>query len=324
MTVAILVVGEAVVDLIGVGDQAFHAMPGGSPMNVAVAAARLCMPTYFAGRFAPDRFGTLLRRHALEHRVDLSVSVDASDGASALAVATLDANGSADYSFYLDSAPDWKWTRDSLAAAPDVTVVHTGSLVTMMPPGAEAVLEYCRGLRAAGDTLVSYDANVRPSIARDRERAGVQVDRFAAAAHLVKASADDLAWLWPDRDRLDVARRWLAAGSGCVVITDGANGVDVVTRGGELHLPAVAVDVVDTVGAGDAFTGAYLSTLAGSAQLVESWDDMCAQAPQAAFGPATRRAVTAAALTCANAGALGPSADELDKVMQIDGTADHG
>lgn len=317
MSGAIAVVGEAIVDLISDTGDTYLAVPGGSPLNVAVSSARLGEPTYFAGRFAPDRFGQLLFQHAQTHGVNLTLSTQSSDGATGLAIASLDEHGNADYAFYLDTAPDWGWQLDTLPAPPDdVVIVHAGSLATTMGSTADVLYRFCAALRVADAVVVSYDANVRPSLVGDRDAAAKLVERFGAVAHLAKASVEDLSFLWPGDTADDVARRWLASGSDCVVVTDGANGARVHTRGGSVDVAAYEVDVVDTVGAGDAFTAAFLTSLAGRDDLVAEWDGMCAQPPDGSFGPAARRAVATAALTCARAGALGPSAGEVDNFIR--------
>ena len=104
----------------------------------------------------------------------------------------------------------------------------------------------------------STSTSGRPSSAT-RPPTGPACDRLVPRCHVVKASDDDLAWLEPDRDEVDSARALLDTGPAVVLLTRGGDGVTVVTRDGETDVPALAVEVVDTIGAGDAFGGGFLA-----------------------------------------------------------------
>jgi fructokinase len=113
--------------------------------------------------------------------------------------------------------------------------------------------------QVAGDALVMVDLNIRPLAVPDPGGYRARIDRLLPRTDVVKASDDDLAWLDPDRDALDVARDLLAAGPSVVLLTRGGDGVTVVTADGATDVPAEKVDVVDTIGAGDAFGGGFLA-----------------------------------------------------------------
>lgn len=95
----------------------------------------------------------------------------------------------------------------------------------------------------------------------DHPRAVLDVESFVALADLVKASDEDLAWLCPGTDPLEVAWSWLQQGPSVVVVTTGASGAFAVTRDGATHVRGRRVDVVDTVGAGDTFMSALIHGL---------------------------------------------------------------
>jgi fructokinase len=306
VTARIVVIGEALIDLVETGDDEPRlARPGGSPYNVALGLARLGRPVAFAGRLSRDPLGRVLRNHAARSGVDLALAIDAYEP-STVALVELGADGSATYRFGVGGTADFGWTAVELAGIPDDTgVVHFGSLASWLPPGDAAIADRVAQLRGRGAT-VSYDPNVRPRLQPDRTAARAQVERSVALAHLVKTSAEDLGYLYPDTARAEVVRSWLASGPVAVVVTDGAAGATAHTAGGAFACPAPRVDVVDTVGAGDAFTSGLLDALAEESTLTP--DGLTG----ARWPAVLDEAALVAALTCARAGANPPRRAELD------------
>ena len=259
----VAVIGEALVDLTEVpGEDALIARPGGSPLNVAIGLARLEQPTLLLARFSRDPFGAVLRNHASRSDVDLSRAVE-TRLPSTTALARIDPDGTAQYVFTTDGTADFGWTDEELAVLPlSVRILHFGSLASWLPPG-DAVIDRCAtSVRATGDVLISYDPNVRPHLQPDRARARDAVERSVRRAHLVKASADDLAWLYPGSPPDVAAERWLARGPALVVVTHGRDGATAFRHDrAPIPRPAPHVQVADTIGAGDAFTSGLLDAL---------------------------------------------------------------
>ncbi len=193
----ITVIGEALIDLVpGERPGAFGAFPGGSPYNVAIGLARLGQRTALMARLASNAFGRLLRDKAAAEGIDLSAAPLATQPTT-LAVVNLDANASASYDFYVEGTADWQWTDAEMAAVPAATsVLHFGSLAAWTPPGDVLIRALARRFRESGGVLVSYDPNVRPSLLTDPALARRVVEAGVAVAHLVKASADDIAYLY--------------------------------------------------------------------------------------------------------------------------------
>jgi fructokinase len=306
----ITVIGEAIIDLVHTGGKSFEAHPGGSPLNVAVGLARLDRPTAMMARLSGDAFGRILRNHAESNRVDLSSAVDAPETAT-LAVVTLDEAGRATYDFYWDGTADWQWTDAELAALPaDTGILHTGSLAAWTQPGADRIAALVEKIR--GSVLISYDPNMRPKLLGTPEKVRSLAERSVAAAHVVKASDEDVQWLYPDESIEDVVRRWLTAGPDVVVITRGADGASAFTKTGlAISRPGIAIQMVDTVGAGDAFTAGMLDAVAARGL----------GRPAAITGITERQlieildhAILAAAITCERAGADPPTRSALDDV----------
>ncbi|MFC4147851.1 carbohydrate kinase [Micromonospora mangrovi] len=303
------VLGEAVIDLApSAGGDLFAAHPGGSPLNVAVGLARLGRPTTMLARFSRTAFGRRLRAHAETNGVDVASAV-ADDRPATLAVVSLDDTGAAGYDFYLDGTSDWHWTADELGSLPaDTRVLHTGSLAALLPPGAEQVAGVLAREHAAGRVLVSLDPNVRPAVLADPDAARDRLVALARHAHLVKASDEDLAWLFPGASVETAARRLLDLGVRLVVVTRGAAGSYAATGSVEVTRPARRVTVVDTVGAGDAFTAGLLDALVeADAATPTAVGDLDA----GRLGAVLDHATLVAALTCRRAGADPPRRADL-------------
>ena len=257
------VIGEALIDLVDPGNgNACVAHPGGSPLNVAIGLARLGQPVAFVGRFSRDPFGTVLRNHAARSGVDLTLAVE---GPEPSTIALLDIkDGIARYEFSVAGTVDFQWADSELAhLPPSIGWVHFGSLASWLPPGDEVIARRMAALRAAGEVVVSYDPNVRPQLQPDAAIARDQVEQLLRHAHLVKASSEDLQWLYPGDSIAKVAKRWLAAGPEIVIVTRGGEGSTAFTTdAAALERPVYPAPAIDTVGAGDAFTSGLLDALA--------------------------------------------------------------
>ncbi|GLZ42363.1 carbohydrate kinase [Actinokineospora sp. NBRC 105648] len=282
------VLGEALVDLIAGRDgRTFTAHPGGSPANVALGLARLGVPATLTTHLGDDLFGAMVRAHLEQSGVDIR-ALPTRD--TSLAFAATDEQGVARY--------DFRVTWDAERIPPARGFLHTGSLAALLGPAAvEAAM-------AAADT-VSYDPNVRPSlsgpVAQERER----VERQVSLADMVKVSEEDLAWLYPGADPHATARDWLDRGPRLVVVTLGANGAHAITASSALDRPGPRTTVVDTVGAGDAFTAGLLAWLTEA--------DLLATPAEADLPALLDFANAVAAITCARAGANPPTREEVGR-----------
>ncbi|MGQ5261895.1 carbohydrate kinase family protein [Micromonospora sp. ZYX-F-536] len=312
----IVVAGEALIDLV-VTAEGQRAVPGGSPANVAVTLARLDQPVRLLARLGADAYGGQLADHLTANRVDLGWAVRAEQPTS-VAVATLNASGQASYEFRLVGTADWQWTPQELPdlAGSPATALHTGSLALALAPGAQ-VLEDLLGRERRRDGLtVSIDLNLRPGIVSDRAAEQARVERQISLAHLVKASDEDLAWLYPERTVADVMAAWRASGVCCAVVTCGGDGAWLLAPDGSTHQqPAVPTTVVDTVGAGDAFTGGLLAALADLDALGDRPADRLAAVSAGQWDVVLRQAATVAALTCGRRGADPPRRAEVEALL---------
>lgn len=318
------VLGEALLDLVQpTPGSPYVARPGGGPLNVAVGLRRLGHPTHLMARFSTRPLGEVIRDYAEQNDLDVSACPTTSDPAT-LAFATLDQRGAAAYDLYVDGTADWGWTEHELGAAPPSTeAFHTGSLVSALSPAAGSVLRLMQCLRASGDVLLSFDPNVRPDVIGTRAAAVQRVVEYVGAAHVVKASEEDLAWLYPGCSVDDVLEQWAAAGPDLVVVTRGHDGCVARTSTGlYADIAGRQVHVVDTIGAGDAFMSGLLSGLADTANLSPA---AVAHLTTTDLESALQRATAVAACTCERAGADPPTRAEyaayLASCQAVAGTA---
>jgi fructokinase len=303
----ILVAGEALIDMIPVPGtrRRFDARLGGASLNVAVALARLGQPVSFLGRIGADTFGRALRDHLAGVGVDLSMAVAAAEPTT-LGVTALDAAGRAEYSFYAEGTADWQWTESEMPAAvpPGVRAFYVGGLALRFPPGAALLEEFSWRVRRDGGALVFLDPNVRggPGFSADAERA--RVERQLEFAHVIKASEDDIALLYPGRDYRDVAAQWQRKTSGPVIVTLGPGGAYALAADGvDLLVPAVRGDIADTVGAGDAFSAALLDGLLSLPVAGADPANEVARIGAGPIRPILERACLSSAYTCGQVGA---------------------
>ncbi|MCU1690756.1 MAG: PfkB domain protein [Jatrophihabitantaceae bacterium] len=313
------VIGEALIDMVGRRGSAqdrstYRAIPGGSPLNVAVGLARLGGPTTLLARLSGDAFGQVLRAHALGNGVALAGPGDVPEP-STLAIASLDEEGIASYAFYVGGTSDWQWTAEELRRIPaDTTILHTGSLASWIAPGGALITETLQIRRASAQCVISYDPNVRPGLLAGPDAARELIEPYLRIAHIVKASDADLEWLYPDRDPLDSLRAWSGSGPDLVVLTRGGQGAAAIGSDGALVTQmARPVQLVDTVGAGDAFMAGLLGAVRSHGL---DRPDAIGRLDAAAIDGLLREAGEVAALTCEREGADPPTAAQLAAALR--------
>ncbi|WP_203568159.1 carbohydrate kinase family protein [Aestuariimicrobium ganziense] len=302
---SVLCLGEALIDVVHRTGNAPSEHVGGSILNVASGLARLDHDTRLATWIGHDERGVRIAETATVAGVRL---VEGSDGAAHTPVANahIDAEGKATYDF------DLEWRVPALDGVGEVGHLHTGSFAATLEPGGSDVLE---AVRTMGRTAsVSYDPNARPALMGTADLVRERIEQIVAASDLVKASDEDLAWLYPDRSAEAVLDGWIALGPKLVVVTRGADGASARMAGRPelVDLAPNVVDVGDTVGAGDSFMAGMVSSLLdqgllGSREAVERLE----RARVDQVREALARAIKTSAITVSHVGAYSPTRDEL-------------
>ncbi|GAA3191955.1 carbohydrate kinase [Dactylosporangium siamense] len=300
----ITVVGEALVDLIEGPPGGPSAYPGGSPANVAVALARLGADVSLLTQLGADPHGRLVLDFLAANGVRLAPGTRLDATPTSTAHTRLGPDGQADYTF--DIA--WRALPPSASTVdPAVACLHTGSIATFLEPGAAHVAALMRSAAAT----ISYDPNCRPSLMGDPAAAVPRVEGLVALSDVVKVSQEDLAWLYPGRGPDEIGRAWLALGARLVVVTLGADGAWGSTAGVAVSVAPMPVRVVDTVGAGDAFTAGLLHACGAAGLLGAANRDRLAGIDGSGLAAMLTFASQVAGITCARRGADPPTLADL-------------
>jgi fructokinase len=289
--VDVLVVGESLMDIVYNGSVTTE-HPGGSPANVALGLGRRGVDVAFLTDLGRDPRGRLIVRHL--ERSHVEVLGEFSDRPTSTATAMLGLDGSAAYAF------DVNWRLSTAPLRVSATLVHTGSIAAFVEPGRQAVLSH---LDRLGPRTVTFDPNIRPALLGSHATALDSFRELAARADVVKMSDEDAAWLYPTRSPAEVAHTVGHFGPRLVVITHGSRGATLTTADAQIHVPAVAATVADTIGAGDT----YMVSLIVDVLALQDW-----RLDEETVAHVGARAARAASVTVSRAGANLPWAYELD------------
>ncbi len=300
----VVVTGEALIDLVLAQDGSLDGHPGGGPYNVARTIGRLEQPVAYLGRVSTDGFGRRLLLELEADGVDLE-SIVTTDAPTTLALAELDDAGAARYEFYDTgtSAPGLTLEAASAAFPERVGTFYLGTLGLVFEPMATTLEALVT--RIGDDVLVALDPNCRPTMITDPAAFRGRLSRLLTRADVVKASEDDLAWIDPGTDPVTAARALLRHDDAVALVTFGGDGALAITANEAVEVRSPKVEVVDTIGAGDAFMGAFLAHWRGRG-LGRSDLHLLDELEQAATF-----ACRVAAITCSRAGADPPRLAEL-------------
>jgi fructokinase len=307
----ILCCGEALIDMIPAlsssGQPAFVPHSGGAVFNTAIALGRLGVETGLISGVSRDLFGQQLETSLRASNVDTSFLLR-SDRPTTLAFVTL-TGGHARYTFYDEnSAGRMIRETDMPKLQPDVLALFFGGISLCSDPAASAYEGLC--LRAARDRVVMLDPNIRPGFIQDESAYRTRLEQMLRAADIVKVSDEDLAWIFPDLsgqdDRISDLRDM---GPALVLVTEGEDGATAYdAHGSKVHLAALPVRVVDTVGAGDTFNAGILAKLSELGCLTK---DGVRSLSAAQIHALVSHGARVAAITVSRAGANAPWASEI-------------
>ncbi|GAB7071700.1 sugar kinase [Mycolicibacterium hodleri] len=234
---------------------------GGAESNVAIGLRRLGVDVTWLGRVGDDPLGERVTREIRAEGVDVREVVDA-DAPTGLMLKERPSSSSTAVFYYRAGAAGSRLQPEDLPPGwvEDVELLHVTGITALVSDSArDCLLAAVSRARAAG-VRVSFDVNYRSTLAPP-DVAGPLLRKIAENADLVFGGADELRLLFPDGDATEAAERLVHGGCGEVVVKNGADGAATHCPGEVVNGPGFSVDVVDTVGAGDAFVAGYLSGL---------------------------------------------------------------
>ena len=321
----IVVIGEALIDLIESKAESgsYQAVVGGANANVAIALARAGTPQQLLARISSDSFGQKIRTRLESNGVGLDYAIEAPE-ATSLAIASIGPSGGAKYSFYVEGTADWNFTREELPTAVKLSdigakALQFGCLTMALGPGNIIIESWAKEFFKAGSLTLSHDINVRPALGFDAAVERERVERINSISHIVKASDDDINWLYqlaPGSSVDEIVWGWIGQSEQIVFVTRGPDGVSIYRKNSvRIDVPSRAVQVQDTVGSGDTFCAHMLGGLLAIDALGVAPDQKLAAVSNDQLVVITRMAAIAASITCERVGAEPPTNEELARVV---------
>ena len=312
----IVVIGEALIDLISKEPGKYEAVVGGANANVALALAVRGEKQAFLGRISSDGFGQQIRNHLSSHGVNLDYAIAAKEQTT-LAVATIDSKGVASYSFYTKDTADWGWTAEELPSLAKlkelgVQAIQYGCLGMAIGPGNKVIESWLKAVHQADVITLSHDLNIRPALGFDRKEELARVEQLNQISHIIKASDADIEWLFdlPGGSDLDeIAGGW--SKGKLVIITRGSDGVSLYQNQKRIDVPGFSVKLVDTVGAGDTFISTFLAELSNASALGSGPAEKLSSLSEQQLIDFARTANAAAAIVCERTGCQPPTKEQI-------------
>jgi 2-dehydro-3-deoxygluconokinase len=234
---------------------------GGAESNVAIGLRRLGIDVAWLGRVGDDALGERVTREIRAEGVDVRGVIDA-QAPTGLMLKERPSPSSTAVFYYRTGAAGSRLRPDDIPPGwiEDAELVHVTGITALLSDSARDCVLAAIGRAQAAGVRVSFDVNYRSTLAPP-DVAGPLLRKIAENADLVFGGVDELRLLFPDSDAAGAAERLLRCGCSEVVVKHGASGAATYSSAAVVESPGFTVDVVDTVGAGDAFVAGYLSGL---------------------------------------------------------------
>ncbi|WP_182354802.1 PfkB family carbohydrate kinase [Flaviflexus huanghaiensis] len=303
-----IVVGEALVDIFETEDGPVE-LPGGSAFNVARGLGLLGRPVHFATDIGTGSRADLLAATLEKSGAELWPG-STSNSPTSTARAWVAPDGSASYEFNLHFNPPMPPAPGTEGAATLVKLaphtLHTGSLAVHLAPDT---------IRAWIDALshvatITYDPNFRTGLGPHDEILA-RTEEFIALSDVVKASRDDIELMYPGMSENAVITKWLSMGPQIVAVTGAEDGAVLATEDLRVRSKTPKVEVVDRVGAGDAFMSALIDALGRTSMLGEGTAESRRMLSERQLRSIAGYANAGGAVAVSRRGAVPPTKDEL-------------
>ena len=322
----IICCGEALIDMVrqaGSGE-GFLPLPGGSPYNTAVTIGRLGVPVKYLGRLSTDFFGEILVKRLRDNRIGEEFITRTALNSS-LAFVKLEKGKEPQYIFYCENTADLSLKAEDLPPKlpADTRCILFGSYTMTIEPISSAIeaLILREGTRRSADLMdgapvISFDPNIRPPMIKNREAYKEKFEKWVAASTIVKISQEDFTFIYPKLTLEQALQKTLTMGPRLVIGTMGHKGATALLRRNDGNVikasaPPVALPVVDTIGAGDSFHGAFLAWLEINEKMSRS---TLANLSEADLYDALFFANKAAGIVCSRQGAQAPTRKEVENL----------
>lgn len=309
--VAALAFGEALVAFIAADGHPlrsaamFRRTVVGAEFNVAAGLARLGHRVQFAGRVGDDPLGQVVEEACRAHGIEGHIVRD--DGSfTGVLVRDMQVSRPTTVSYARSASAGSRLRTEDLrdCAVKEARVLHTTGITAVLSPESLEALRWAVATAHSAGVLVSFDPNVRWRL-MDRVHTRPVLASLLGGVDVLLAGADELVWL-ADRDDIDVATAWaLDQGPRLVVVKNGVRGASATGTTGTAHIPAVPVDAVDPVGAGDAFAAGFLSGLLNARTVEQSMAEANCVAALVVAAPGDTEGLPDAALRDAFTGQSG-------------------
>ena len=295
------VVGEVLIDLLPEGADR-KPVVGGGPANTAKALSKLGVDTQFIDGISSDQYGHMAKDELVASGVKLNY-VKYSDKPTCLAIVSLSDAGSASYEFVIENTATFDFTSEWLPNLQTEvpSLLYIGTLATVIEPGASVLFDWAQSVAKVAPIV--FDPNIRPAVISDRKKYLAHVERWVSISSAIKVSDEDIKWLYPSIEIVQVVNNWLTKGPSLVVVTYGDKGLTGHRKNERVSVDAVKVSVTDTVGAGDT-VGAILV----EAIVKDGLDILTGVRLETML----KRAAKAAAITVSRVGANPPTSEELE------------
>lgn len=305
----VIAIGEALIDFIPHEKgralnnvENFLRVPGGAPLNVAAAVAKLGGKSQMLTKLGQDGFGDAILNEVKPLGVDVSRISRTKEANTALAFVSLREDGERDFSFYRNPSADMLLSAEEICSEDfnERDILHFCSVSLIDAPIKEA---HRRAIEIAKEKgcLISFDPNVRLPLWKQPEDCRKAILEFLPLSNIVKISDEELEFITGIKDEKEALDSLLTGDVKVIIYTKGTNGAEFITKERVIFSPSFKVSAQDTTGAGDSFIGSLLYQVAEGEYSLEELVTLSEEKVQEilTFSNAT------AALTVCKKGAIG-------------------